>query len=172
MPSVPFIRPTQSDSMSNMNRESRLAFAEFLTRLAAGGDDGADWEQHVVAHHDDDFLEELRRCVMRLRHDSTAVWGDFECNQTLRHWADALRLSIDAPLPTDEDSHVKLSVTPSEFVVLDSILRRFSETDDFSAVDDVERQALYNLQCVCEKHDAHLELPAMEIARRELSGDS
>lgn len=149
--------------------ETRLAFAEFLDRLAAGDD--ADWEQYIVAHYADDFLEELRRCVMRMRHYSTAVWGDQDSNDMLRHWANALRLSTDTELPPIDYSHVKLTVTASEFVVLDSILRRFSESDDFTINDAVERQTLYNLQCLCEKYDAHSMLPEIQDARRELSGD-
>ena len=149
--------------------EARLAFAEFLTRLAAG-DDG-DWEQYIATHYADDFLEELRRCVMRMRHYSTAVWGDQDSNDMLLHWANALRLSTDTELPATDYSHVKLTVTASEFVVLDSILRRFSEADDFTVNDAAERQALYNLQCLCEKHAAQAALPEMQDAKRELSGE-
>ncbi len=149
--------------------ETRLAFAEFLTRLAAG-DDG-EWEQYIVAHYADDFLEELRRCVMRMRHYSTAVWGSQDSNYMLLHWANALRLSTDTELPAVDYSHVKLTLTASEFAVLDSILRRFSETDDFTVNDAAERQTLYNLQCLCEKHDAHSTLPEMQDAKRELSGE-
>ena len=61
--------------------EARLAFAEFLTRLAACDD--ADWEKYIVAHYADEFLEELRRCVMRMRHYSTAVWGDQNSNDVV-----------------------------------------------------------------------------------------
>ena len=149
--------------------ESRLAFADFLTRLASG--DESDWERYVVAHYADEFLEELRRCVMRMRNYSTAKWGDDDSNDMLRHWANALRLSTDTELPKIDYSHVKLTVTASEFVVLDSMLRRFSETDDFTINDAAERQTLYNLQCLCEKHDACQMLPKLQDATQELSGE-
>ena len=148
--------------------KARLAFAEFLTRLATGDD--TDWEQYIVAHYADQFVEELRRCVMRLRHYSTAVWGGQDSSDMLRHWANALRLSIETELPARDYSHVKLNVTASEFVVLDSLLRRFSETDEFTIDDEAERQTLYNLQCLCEKYDSHSMLPKIQDAARELSG--
>ena len=127
--------------------EVRLAFADFLTRLASGDD--ADWEQYIATHYADEFVEELRRCVMQMRHYSNAIWGTQDSNDMLRHWANALRLSTESELPAIDYSHVKLTVTASEFVVLDSILRRFLETDDFTVNDAAERQSLYNLQCLC-----------------------
>ncbi|MDA7528181.1 hypothetical protein OAF98_01230 [Planctomicrobium sp.] len=151
------------------NTEARVAFADFLTRLATGDD--ADWEKYIVAHYEDDFLEEMRRCVMRMRHYSNAVWGDTDSNNMLRHWANALQLSTNTEISVIDSSRVKLTVTASEFVVLDSILRRFSETDDFTVNDAVERQTLYNLQCLCEKYDAHSMLPEIQDARQELSPD-
>jgi hypothetical protein len=153
----------------NEHAESRLAFADFLDRVADGND--ADWERHIATHYADEFHEELRRCVMRMRHYSSAVWGDQDSNDTLRHWASALRLSTDTELPPTDYSHVKLPVTASEFVVLDSMLRRFSESDNFTVNDAAERQALYNLQCLCEKYDAYSMLPELQDARRELSGE-
>lgn len=149
--------------------DTRLAFAEFLMRLATGDD--ADWEQYIVAHYADEFLEELRRCVMRLRNYSYAVWGDQDSNDMLRHWAHALRLSTESDLPEIDYSHVKLTVTASEFVVLDSMLRRFSESDSLTVDNAAERQTLYNLQCLCEKHDAHSMLPRLPDATQELSGE-
>jgi len=89
--------------------EARLAFAEFLTRLATGDD--ADWERYIVQHYADVFLEEIRACVMRLRHYSTAIWGAESTNNILRHWGDVLRLSINARLPANDYSHVKLNMT-------------------------------------------------------------
>ena len=154
--------------MTDQN-ETRLAFADFLTRLAT--DDDSEWEQYVVTHYADAFLEEIRRCVVRMRNYSTAVWGNQGSKDTLSHWATALRLSTDTELPATDYSHIKLTLTGSEFVVLDSLLRRFSETDDYTVDDATERQALYNLQCLCEKHDAHGLLPSMQDARRELSGE-
>ena len=149
--------------------EARKAFADFLIRLAAGDD--TDWEKYIVAHYADEFLEELRRCVMRMRHYSTAVWGAPNSNDMLRHWANALQLSTDTELPPIDRSGVKLHLTASEFVVLAAVLRRFSDTGEFTVNDDVERQTLYNLQCLCEKHDAHCNFPELKEAKQELSGE-
>ena len=125
----------------------------------------------MVEHYDDEFLEEFRRCVMRFRHYSTVIWGSQEAIVSLQHWADALRLSTDTPLPPTDSTHVSLRMTASEFVILDSMLRRFSDSDDFSVNDDDEKQVLYNLQCLCEKYPAHSELPDLLTAKRELNGN-
>ncbi|KAI9133822.1 hypothetical protein [Acaryochloris sp. CCMEE 5410] len=151
--------------------KARLIFADFLVQLANGDADNADWAKYMVAHYNDRFLEELRRCVMRLRYYSTTEWGNREANDMLRHWANALRLSIDTPLLSFDNTHIDLHLTTSEFVVLDSMLRRFSESDDFSVSDNIEQQVLYNLQCLCEKYPAYSKLPDLATARRELLGD-
>ncbi len=154
----------------SQDNDARLQFAEFLTRLANGRDQSTEWSEYVATHYSDPFLEEIRRCVMRLRHYSTAVWGDQASSDTLLSWADALRLSIDSPLQPHNHSYISLRMTASEFVMLDCMLRRFSETDEFMIKDNAERQALYNLQCLCESYPAHSELPAISIAREELLG--
>ena len=71
---------------------NRKAFASFLSRLAHGAVDNADWQKHIVMHYDDEFLEELRQCVVRLE-----VTGGLHCQtQTLVEWARAVELSIAA----------------------------------------------------------------------------
>lgn len=150
--------------------EARLAFADFLLRLA---DDlnNEEWKEFVVEHYPDLFLEEIRRCVVRLRHYSPVVWGSTESNERLEHWADLLRLSIEADLCTPDYSQVALKFTASEFVILDSMMRRFSESDELSINDPAERQTLYNLQCLCERFPGHSQMPEHDIARRELLGE-
>jgi hypothetical protein len=71
----------------------RRQFADFLDRLASGSvDDVEEWSSFIVTHYPDEFLEELRRCTVRLCHgrlglDEKSVEGQ----QTLRAWALALR---------------------------------------------------------------------------------
>jgi hypothetical protein len=49
------------------------------------------------------------------------------------------------------EPEVSISLTVPEFVVLDEILRRYSETNKFTIEDKAEQQALWNLQCLLEK---------------------
>jgi hypothetical protein len=150
--------------------EARLAFAGFLDRLATGDD--ADWEQYIATHYADKFLEELRRCVMRLRHYSTVAWNEHDSRDMLLHWAHALRLSFETEqLSGIECPDVTVTLTASEFVVLDSMLRRLTETDTLTVNDEAERQMLYNLKCLCEKYARHTILPDIQVARLELSGE-
>jgi uncharacterized protein YycO len=108
---------------------------------------------------------------MRLRHYSAAAWNDHDSRNIIRHWAHALRLSIETEqLSESERSHVTVTLTASEFVVLDSMLRRFVETDTFTVNDDAERRILYNLQRVCEKYASSTIVPDLHDARREVSG--
>jgi hypothetical protein len=48
-------------------------------------------------------------------------------------------------------TEVIIWLTVPEVVVLDALLRRYSETDQLSVADQAEQRALWNLQCVLEK---------------------
>ncbi len=49
------------------------------------------------------------------------------------------------------DSEVIIRLTVPEAVVLDALLRRYSETDCLVIAGQAEQRALWNLQCVVEK---------------------
>jgi hypothetical protein len=70
----------------------RQQFADFLDRLAAGTRRDEEWLSFVVTHYPDEFLEEMRRCTVRLD------IGEMECEldsaqgrQLLHAWAIAIR---------------------------------------------------------------------------------
>ncbi|HET6881776.1 MAG TPA: hypothetical protein VFI31_16550 [Pirellulales bacterium] len=65
------------------------------------------------------------------------------------------------------DSEVVIRLTVSEAVVLDTFLRRFSETDRLMIADQAEQRALWNLQCVFEKV-GDPSWPSLEEARAAL----
>jgi hypothetical protein len=57
------------DRPSNIMRRTdhRIAFADYLDRLAGGDDDKAEWLNYIIQHYyGDDFLEDIRRQVVRL----------------------------------------------------------------------------------------------------------
>jgi hypothetical protein len=60
----------------------RVQFADFLERLTSPDDDHSDWDQFIVVHYPDEFLEEMRRCTVRLAIDKL--------------WALAILCSVDA----------------------------------------------------------------------------
>jgi hypothetical protein len=77
----------------------RIQFADFLDRLAEPGYDFGDWDQFIVVHYPDEFLEELRRCTVRLaigqlEHELDSAGG----RQLLRAWALAIRCSVHPPI--------------------------------------------------------------------------
>ena len=85
--------------MTLMTREHRnsyrIQFADFLERLATPGNEQADWDQFIVVHYPDEFLEELRRCTTRLAIGELGYKLDsLEGRQILRAWALALRCSV------------------------------------------------------------------------------
>jgi len=74
---------------------SRIAFAEFLERLANGRSLDAEWGQYVVTHYADEFLEEFRRCVVRLFQDRLPIHPNTApANAMLKSWVIAIRSSV------------------------------------------------------------------------------
>ena len=65
------------------------------------------------------------------------------------------------------ESEVVLRLTIHEAVVLDAMLRRYSETDQLVVEDQSEQRALWNLQCVFEKV-GDPNWPTLEEARAAL----
>ena len=75
----------------------RVQFADFLERLTDPNYDHSDWDRFIVVHYPDDFLEEMRRCTVRLAIGKLgAELGSAEGRQILRAWAIAVRCSVDA----------------------------------------------------------------------------
>jgi hypothetical protein len=70
----------------------RIAFADFLRRLAAGQANAIEWNRFVVTHYFDDRLEEIRRSLVRLSigRAGGAQWSDSEF-AALQHWSRELR---------------------------------------------------------------------------------
>jgi hypothetical protein len=70
----------------------RLAFAEFLRRLAAGRAKPIEWSRFILVHYPDDGLESIRREIVRLAigRDGGVQWSDSEC-AALQHWSRELR---------------------------------------------------------------------------------
>jgi hypothetical protein len=83
-----------SNSHKRERGDSRKQFADFLDRLAMGARDKAEWNRLVVTHYPDEFLEEMRRCTVRL--DLGELGQDIasdEGRQLLKAWAIAIRSS-------------------------------------------------------------------------------
>lgn len=73
----------------------RQQFADFLDRLASGIVDSDEWSSFIVTHYPDEFLEEMRRCTVRLVQNRLVhKAGSDEGNLTLRSWAIAIRSSV------------------------------------------------------------------------------
>ena len=70
------------------------------------------------------------------------------------------------------DSTVTIRLTPEEAVVLDHILRRYSETEVFTIENRAEQQALWNLQCLFEKIGCRPDWPGIDESRSALVGDA
>jgi hypothetical protein len=68
------------------------------------------------------------------------------------------------------EGEVILRLTVPEAVVLDELLRRYSETDQLAVLDQAEQRALWNLQCVFEKVGDPT-CPTLEEARASLRDD-
>jgi hypothetical protein len=83
----------------------RRQFADFLDRLAAGSAHPDEWSSFVVTHYPDEFLEEMRRCTVRLGGGHLEPAADSaEGRQVLRAWAVAIRSAVreDAASGTSE----------------------------------------------------------------------
>jgi hypothetical protein len=66
---------------------------------------------------------------------------------------------------------VIIRLTTAEAVVLDDLLRRYSETDLLVIGDRAEQQALWNLQCLLEREGDRPLWPSLEEARSLLVGE-
>ncbi|HEY2882127.1 MAG TPA: hypothetical protein VGJ15_06825 [Pirellulales bacterium] len=60
--------------------EWRTEFADFLRRLAAGTFTSTEWKRLIVTQYPDEFLEDIRRQVVRLniQRDGGKEWSDSE----------------------------------------------------------------------------------------------
>jgi len=65
------------------------------------------------------------------------------------------------------ESEVVIRLTVPEAVVLDGLLRRFSDTDRLTIEDQAEQRALWNLQCLFER-EGDPSWPSLETARSAL----
>ncbi|MBS0205236.1 MAG: hypothetical protein JSS49_20215 [Planctomycetes bacterium] len=65
------------------------------------------------------------------------------------------------------ESEVVIRLTVPEAVVLDELLRRYSETDRLTIEDQAEQRALWNLQCLFER-EADPARPSLATARATL----
>jgi hypothetical protein len=148
---------------------TRDAFADFLERYADGKTDSNEWAHFIVQHYGDSFLEEIRRCVARLTSNTLPIHGNTEyACEIIRSWAFLLRSSTNASNQQKPDI-ATIDMTPSEAVVLDSILRRYSESDTLTVENPGEQQCLWNVQCLLEKHGDHPVWPSLEDATAELT---
>ena len=73
----------------------RRQFADFLDRVASRSPDPEEWSSFIVTHYPDEFLEEMRRCTVRLVCGYLPQRADsHEGRQILRAWAIAIRSSV------------------------------------------------------------------------------
>ncbi len=75
----------------------RRQFADFLDRLAGGTAHPDEWSSFVVTQYPDEFLEEMRRCTVRLGGGYLVPVIDIdsiEGQQALRAWAVAIRSAV------------------------------------------------------------------------------
>ena len=148
---------------------TREVFADFLDRYADNKTHSSEWDHFVIQHFGDSFLEEIRRCIVRLAINKLPIHGDTEsARDILRSWAFLLRSSTDSANEREPDVST-IDMTPSEAVVLDSILRRYSESDILTVENAGEQQCLWNVQCLLEKHGDRPVWPSLEDATAELT---
>lgn len=75
----------------------RLAFADFLDRLADGASSVEDWSKHVAGHYRDETLEEYRRNCVRLSIEAGESFPRTDEHRArLRAWAEELRATAAA----------------------------------------------------------------------------
>jgi hypothetical protein len=151
---------------------TRDAFADFLDRHANNKADSTEWTHFVVRHYGDSFLEEIRRCVVRLAINELPIHGDTEAaHEILRSWGFLLRSSTNSTIPHKLEI-ATIEMTPSEAVVLDTILRRYSESDKLTVDNAAEQQCLWNVECLIERHSDRPKWPSHEDAIADLSPDA
>lgn len=115
------------------------------------------------------FLEEIRRCVARLETNMLSIHGDTEAAcEMVRGWAFLLRSSTNSSIEQEPDV-VTIDMTPAEAVLLDAILRRFSESNTLTIQNSAEQQCLWNIQCLLERHGDHPDWPSLNEATTELT---
>lgn len=148
----------------------RNEFASFLDRLASGDSSDSDWQQNAVAHYPDEFLEEIRRNVVRLYLNSLPVEPDTDsAKQLLNCWALTIRSSIGDLITENVKTGIPICLTQNEAVILDEFLRRYSETDNLQCEHPSEQQTLWNLQCLLERIGNRPNWPSRDVARKALA---
>lgn len=82
-------------------RQLRLRFADFLDQIANEPKySPIEWNRFIVTHYADEFLEEMRRCTVRLMQNRLPYHANTEpAREALRCWAMAIRSSrpIESP---------------------------------------------------------------------------
>ena len=155
----------QYDPLSPITRNS---FADFLDRFADRKTAEIEWQHFIVRHYGDSFLEEIRRCVVRLAINELPIHGDTEASRDLlRAWGFLLRSTTNSDLPSNVDL-VTLDLTPAEAVILDAFLRRFSRSDTLTIQHPSESQSLWNVECLLERNGDRPGWPTISAARKEL----
>jgi hypothetical protein len=66
------------------------------------------------------------------------------------------------------EKEVTIRLTFAEAVVLDELLRRYSDTDILAIDDQAEQRALWNLTCLLERDGDRPIWPLLDEARAEL----
>jgi len=160
---------TQERSYDRFAIITRSSFADFLDRYADNKTGSIEWDHFVVQHYGDSFLEEVRRCVVRLAINKLPIHGDTDAARDLiRSWATLLRSSTNSDFEQKPDV-ATIDMTPSEAVLFDSILRRYSESNILTVESAAEQQCLWNIQCLLEKHGDQRVWPSLNDALAELT---
>lgn len=148
---------------------TREAFADFLDRYTDHKSNEAEWDHFVVQHYGDSFLEEIRRCVVRLVINKLPIHGGTDAAfEMLRSWAFLLRSSTHSAREYRTDV-ATIDMTPAEAVLLESILHRYSTSDKLIVENSAEQQCLWNVECLLEKHGDRPVWPSLEDAVNELT---
>ena len=148
---------------------TREAFADFLDRYADHKSNEAEWDHFVIQHYGDSFLEEIRRCVVRLVINKLPIHGGTDAAfEMLRSWAFLLRSSTNSDKDYRPDV-ATIDKTPAEAVLLDSILHRYSASGKLIVETSAEQQCLWNVECLLEKHGDRPVWPSHEDAVNQLT---
>lgn len=143
---------------------TREAFANFLDRYADGQGSTFEWDHFVIRHYGDNFLEEIRRCVVRLVINELPIHGNTEvAREVLRSWAFLLRSSTNASIE-QKPNVATIDMTPAEAVLLDSLLHRYSTSGKLTVENSAEEQCLWNVECLLEKHGDRPVWPSLDDA--------
>jgi hypothetical protein len=157
---------TSFDRFVKITRES---FAGFIDRYADGKTHEREWDHFIIQHYGDCFLEEVRRCVVRLVINQLPIHGNTDAaREILRSWAFLLRASTNCTRDREPEI-ATIDMTPTEAVLLDSVLRRYSDSGTLSVGNVAEQQCLWNIQCLLEKHGDQPDWPSLEQATIDLT---